>query len=360
MYRFLIISLFISIVFSWNADGKGLTTNSKKLKTPPRIIRTCCAFGSDVGIVGIPFFRYTEVTSIDEIGKHAYLGDRDERNGILYTCKGGFVDLGHLRDQADWTAYMHYMITHHKGEKITIKLGREGGVKRLTLMVPDTISNDDAVRLAGRIAYDLSVWHEIATWYGVSAVPLVPERYSAFSIEDDYSNLLGVNLSMKAIKSDQPYEEAMTGVLAQTLDNLGVVSSEKETLDAMEQVENEWWTRDKKLPSRKILMVRDISTYTGASPRLVPGWCESDDPVAVDLPLETEENQPLTDFYELDFKMNGKFPYRKIFPDKKGRGITEKDFQVLLEKVTEDINHRTEEDNLREMKKKERKEARKG
>lgn len=360
MIRFFIAISILSLAIPSNLTGKGLTSVRKKLKTPPRIIRTCCAFGSDVGVFGIPFFRYTEVTSLDKIGQHAYLGNKEEGNGILYTCKGGFIDLGHLRDQADWTAYLYFLISNNQGEKLTIKLGHEGGVKRLTLMVPDSIKNIDAVNLAGRIAYDLSVWHEIATWFGVSAVPFVPERYSAFSIEDDYSNLLGVNLAMEAIKSNQPFQEGMTDVLAQTLDMLGVVQTEQETLEAMEQVEDDWWSRDAKLPSRKIIRKRDISSYAGASPLLVPGWCETDDPVIAELPLETTNNQPLTDFYELDFRLNGKFPVRKIFPDRKGRGITEEDFNVMLQKVIEDVNRKNEADNHRELKKLERKEGRKG
>lgn len=359
MNRILFI-LFLTLVLPWHSFGKGLTSTRKSLKTPPRVIRACCAFGSDLGFVGVPFFRYTRTTDMDQIGQHVYLGNKNEGNGIVYTCKGGFIDLGHLRDQADWTAFLHYMIIHHKGKKMTFKLGYEGGVKRLTLHVPDTISDGNCVRLAGRIAYDLSVWHEIASWYGASEVPFVPERYSAFSIEDDFSNLLGVNLAMDAIKSDQPFNDAMTSFLENKLLVLGVVDSEKETLDAIEKVEDEWWTRDKKFPSRKILIEHNFSTYSGASPMLVPDWCETNDPVTIDLPLETIEHQPLTDFYELDLKLNGKFPFRKIFPDKKGRGITEEDFKVLLEKVIEDVNRINAADNLKELKKQQRKEDRKG
>ncbi|MDP3432015.1 MAG: DUF4056 domain-containing protein [Bacteroidota bacterium] len=50
------------------------------------------------------------------------------------------------------------------------------------------LTDNDLVNLAGKIAYDLSVWHEIATWFGASTIPFVPERYSSFSVEDVYSN----------------------------------------------------------------------------------------------------------------------------------------------------------------------------
>lgn len=340
--------------------GKGLDAEQNKIKKPPRIIRTCCAFGSDIGIVGVPFLKYTEVTSIELMGDHKYLGDKDERNGIVYTCEGGFIDIGHLRDQADWTAFLYHLITENRGEEVKLKLGLEGGVKRLVLDIPDTISSNDAILLAGRITYDLSVWHEISTWFGVSSVPFVPERYSAFSLEDDYSNLLGVTLGMKAIQSNLPFEKAMTQILANTLDTLHVVSSEEETLAAMEKVHNEWWTREKRLPSRKIIMMREISTYTGSEPLLVPDMGAVYTPHYLKLPLLTSANKPLTSFYKLDFKLNRKFPYHKMFPENKGRKISQDDFNVILNRVTEEVNRKQAAENLREMEKQNMKTKNKG
>lgn len=63
--------------------------------------------------------------------------------------------------------------------------------------IPAGMSGEEVLSLSGRIAYDLSVWHEIATWYGVSSVPLVSEQFSSFSPEDVYSNLLGLCLELK-------------------------------------------------------------------------------------------------------------------------------------------------------------------
>ena len=179
---------------------------------PPRIIRTCCAFGANMGIAGIPFAKKTDITSVGELGPHNYLGKKDENNGNIYTKRGGFLDLGHLRDCADWTAYLYQLINASKENKeLTItRLGNEGGTKTLELLIPDEFDDLDACELAGKIAYDLSLWHEIATWFGASYVPLVPERFSSFSPEDLFSNLLGVHLGMRAIKSDLDYNEAMT------------------------------------------------------------------------------------------------------------------------------------------------------
>jgi hypothetical protein len=223
--------------------------SAKSLLNPPhRIIRPCCAFGSELKLWIIPGIKLTEITCIQNIGPHKYLGSRREGNGIIYTRKGGFLDLGHLRDQADWTAYLYSQIQQsQKNGEVNLLLGREGGPKILRLHVPTDLPKADAVLLSGRIAYDLSVWHEIATWFGCSSIPFVAERYSSFSIEDPYSNLMGATLGMKAINSNLPYEDAMSTLIKETLDNLEVVSTMDETYEAMERVRNIWWTRDKPL-----------------------------------------------------------------------------------------------------------------
>ena len=355
MRLFVFFSMFVLFIEPFTGFGQVNSSNNKKLKMPPRIIRTCCAFGSNVGIIGVPFLKYTETTSIEKLGDHVYMGGKDEGNGIVYTCKGGFIDVGHLREQSDWTAFLYGVITSNKGNSINIKLGREGGVKRLELNIPESLSNSDAILLAGRITYDLSVWHEISTWYGVSSIPFIPERYSAFSIEDDYSNLLGVTLGMKALRSDMPFEKAMTKILRETLDSLQVVENEEETLQAMEDVRNDWWTREKKLPSRKIIMKRDISDYKGASPLLIPNRSKKYLPANLELQNSTANNEPLTNFYSLDFRLNRKFPMRELFPERNGRRISEDDFLIILDNVKEDINQKQEADNYREQRKLSRK-----
>ena len=217
-----------------------------------------------------PVVKITDISSVEKLGKHHYLGAPEEGNGIIYTQKGGFIDIGHLRDIADWTAFLYTKIMDRsENGLLELKLGKEGGLKTLKLNIPPNFSKNDAATLAGRIAYDLSVWHEIATWFGASTVPLLPERYSSFSIEDAYSNLLGAQLGIEAIKSDLPYEEAMTRLLAQKLQDLNAVSSEHETYEAMEMVRDIWWTRDKKLPSRKVLLYRQLKVYPAVSPMLI-------------------------------------------------------------------------------------------
>lgn len=334
------VSFYVLIFCSTVIWAKAPNLSSRELASPPpRVIRTCCVFGSKLHIPVIPFLSYSDITSIDELGPHCYLGNAGEGNGIIYSRRGGFVDMGHLRDQADWTAYLYSRIELARGKgNMKIHIGREGGSKELYIKIPDDINNDDAALLAGRIAYDLSVWHEIATWYGCSVVPFVPERYSSFSIEDPYSNLLGVTLGMQAVRSSLSYEDAMTGLIGKTLKTLDAVVSENETFMAMEAVRDIWWRRNINLPNRKVLIKRQLGVYDCLEPWRVPGWAENDD-TSYDLavPGKTSDGQPLNTFYELNFRLNYKFPVKDIFASKTGRRVTQEDFAQLINHISQDL-----------------------
>ncbi len=337
------ISLLVLIIIICNSYvwSKPPDLSSRLLSSPPhRVIRVCCAFGSDLRLMIVPLWKYTAISSVGKLGPHEYLGNAREGNGIIYTRRGGFIDMGHLRDQADWTAYLYSRILlAKKSGNLTIHLGREGGLKLLNLKIPSDLSQDDEVKLAGRIAYDLSVWHEIASWYGCSVVPFVPERYSSFSIEDPYSNLLGVTIGMEAVKNDLPYEPAMTQLISQLMDKIGAVSTENETYMAMEAVRDIWWTRSKHLPSRKIMIERQLGVYSCLEPWRVPGWSPNNVPsYDLHVPEKTSDGRPLNNFYELDFKVNYKFPLKQILTSKSGRKITQEDFGKFINNIAKDLD----------------------
>ncbi|MBN2263445.1 MAG: DUF4056 domain-containing protein [Prolixibacteraceae bacterium] len=328
-WHFLIICLFlIGVAVSARSE-----TGKKLYKCPPRIIRTCCSFGYNVGVWGIPFYRIGEVAGKVDVGRHKYLGVNTEGNGIIYTQRGGFVDLGHLRDQADWTAFLYQTIIENRGQKTEIKLGYEAGVKKLKLDIPADFSLNEAALLAGNITYYLSLWHEIATWYGASSIPLIAERYSAFSPEDDYSNRLGILLGMKSVESDLPYNEAMTRNITMLLDTLQAVETADETRQAMEAVHNLWWTRQYRYPNKKILLKREIPTFDYITPVLLPEYPVTQKAVGLLMPTQTSNGQPLSDFFDLRIKVNNKIPVKKVFNTKKHRIVSEYDFERLLTQI---------------------------
>lgn len=314
-------------------------SDNQPLPKPHRIIRTCCSFGTDMQMFALPGIKLTETTSIEKIGTHHYLGDPNEGNGIIYSRRGGFIDMGHLRDQADWTAFLYTQLSLNKASgTLSIELGREGGEKSLDVQIAPTFNNRDLISLAGKIAYDLSVWHEIATWFGASTIPFVPERYSSFSIEDAYSNLLGVTIGIQALQSEMPYEQAVTTLITKYLKELEAVSTEAETYMAMEAVRDVWWTRNRKLPSAKVLIERQIQVYPCLNPWIVPGLkAENQTPMELSVPQFASGGKSLSDFYKLQFRLNYKFPFRKIFPERKERYITQNDFGRMLSQVETEV-----------------------
>src|SRR5262249_29158163 len=83
----------------------------------PASLRPCCIFGTELGAqvrsVPVPFYEISNIVDLDSLGTHQYNkgavalppGGRrrvvsDEEPGTLYTCRGGFTDISHGRDNA--------------------------------------------------------------------------------------------------------------------------------------------------------------------------------------------------------------------------------------------------------------------
>lgn len=299
---------------------------------PPRIIRTCCAFGTDLKVSIVPFYKYSMLTGVNELGAHHYLGNKSENNGILYTKRGGFIDFGHVRDIIDWTAYLYNLEKKSQAEgRISLHLGFEAGVKSLVINIPSTEKEEDLLTIAGRMAYDLSIWHEITSWFGASAVPMVSEKFSSFSVEDAYSNLLGSKIAAEAIMSELPFEQAVTEIIKRTLTELEAVPTKQDSYQAMEDVREIWWTRKKHLPSNKVMIQRQLGVYTDLSPMLVPGWeSKTGTPLKIEVPETTRDGIPLSEFYTLIIDKNNKIPVKRIFPDRQNRTVTQIDFKHII------------------------------
>lgn len=339
------MQIFALVILFFSAHAKSPELSKKELTIPPpRIIRTCCGFGVEIGFVAVPFARKTDITSIEIMGAHQYMGHHSEKNGIVYTRRGGFLDLGHLRDCADWTAYLYNLIKASQTDPSLAKidLRNEGGSKSLILKVPDNFTEEQIIALAGKISFDMSVWHEISTWFGARYVPLVPEKFSSFSPEDMYSNLMGVHLGMRAVKSKLPYNEAMTEELSKMLDSLEVVQTESETFDAMLAVNQIWYTNSKRYPSNKITLKRYLQLDSYLIPWIVPGK-ESQKPL---YPLKKPDNS-LSDYFDLVLKLNFRFPIDSVLGEKKDRIITQRDFDAFINFIQKEWTK--EEDSLKQV-----------
>ncbi|MBW3154199.1 DUF4056 domain-containing protein, partial [Salmonella enterica subsp. enterica serovar Javiana] len=187
--------------------------------SPPESLRPCCAFGYDLHVravgVPIPVYQIGNVLSLDTLGSHHYndsalgavkniVGLSEEKNGLIYTHRGGFIDVAHVRDTADNTFYLFSRILPELGRGGRLFYSEELGVRRVQLRaftppsaMPQRYSL--AAWLAGHLAFELAQWHEIAQWYGFQSVPGFSEEISAFSPEDLYSNLLRARLAINVI-----------------------------------------------------------------------------------------------------------------------------------------------------------------
>ncbi|MBM1107030.1 DUF4056 domain-containing protein [Aurantibacter crassamenti] len=308
-------------------------------KIPPRIIRACCAFGYDLKLWGVPFVNIDQVISIDDLGAHHYMSNKSEGIGTIYTNKGGFIDVGHLRDQIDWTRYLYTIILYSRGKgEIVMPLRKEAGRKTLYLNIPEQFDDNDCMLLAGKITYDFSLWHEISTWYGASTVPLMSEKFSSFSVEDVYSNLLGIHVGMKALQSNLPFNQAATEIIASSLDSLAVVKTAQETYDAYDAVKQLWYTDKKRIPRKSITLKRDPDVLTSSRPWLVPNNSNGvGDPVVLEVPLITTKGDLLTNYYQFTIDLNHRIPVKEIFPEYENSRINQDDFGVLLTKISNEL-----------------------
>lgn len=308
-------------------------------KIPPRIIRACCAFGYDLKLWGVPFVNIDQVISVDDLGVHHYLGHKNEGTGIVYTHKGGFIDMGHVRDQIDWTRYLFTTISNSKGKgEVILHLPNEAGRKTLYLNVPALFDNTDCILLAGKITYDLSLWHEISTWFGARTLPLLSEKFSSFSVEDVYSNLLGVHVGMKTLHSKIPFNTAATMHIKAALDSLEVVETIQETYEAYDAVNSKWYTNEKRIPHTLITLKRDADVLTSSRPWIVPGQTGNlGNPIVLDVPLLNGKGELLTDFYKLAINLNYRFPVEEIFPMHQNSLIDQDDFGVLLHIISDEV-----------------------
>ena len=263
---------------------------------PPVHLRPCCAFGIDlkvkVGKFPIPLIKAANVVSSEDLGPHVYDAgfagkgtdneiEAEENNGLIYTCRGGFIDTAHVRDYADWTVYLTHEFYRNLGQVVTVELPPELGPREIVLHPVDISELDEveklilAVTAAEYAAYHLSVWHEIAQWYGYgNFAPLFPEYPSAFSLEDLFSNMVGTKVAAALIysfatSSDQVYARNFDTWLKNTVNFMGAVP-EASTRAYIGAVDKYWWDSSKRIPEKYAVLKRVYDVGLEQRPLRVP------------------------------------------------------------------------------------------
>lgn len=323
----------------------------KDVQKPPR---------PELGAYPSPTLKTTFLAR-EDLGKHGYKSSRSEKSGIIYTCKAGHIDIYHLREAADWTAYLADKTFEHleKNEtEFSFKL-KEGSLCFVKLIEPENwkdlpqndkerIARDISLKIGQYLAYTAGTWHEILTWFGYKSRGFYTEFPSAFSWEDNFSNLLGSYIAVLALQdTEHTFDEAMTLAIDQELQNLDV-QSKRIARYASEKVKGLWYSGNflffVKMKKRHF----DIGLDDGfVTPVIVPGMCECEGAQAQPYPVPTIDS-----LSEYGFSMEVELEPRvwetnKILSivyqddkERKNRIEPDKDFASIMAYIKEDASKR--------------------
>jgi hypothetical protein len=336
-------------------------------------LRPCCVFGGNVRVrVGpfpIPGVRILNVIGVDDMGPHTYdsgllrvggegeepLAFNPEHNGLVYTCRGGFIDTAHVRGYVDWALYLTATVGRYLLAGGSIDLPEEGGARRVLVEpVPKAIldrvgHHRFGVALGQWLAFQLSIWHEIATWHGWHVVPGWPERVSAFSLEDLYSNLLGAKLigavsQLRSGRSEAEYNRCIDAWIPVVLRELGAVPR-RAGLEAIRAVDGLWWDSSRRLPDAALVqrryfdvtgplgpwLVTDVVAPEGLGDRLRERCGTDPEPVQLSNP-DSLWGVSFRRWATLEITVSDELVRQPLFMER-GRRITQDDFPELVAEI---------------------------
>jgi hypothetical protein len=222
------------------------------------------------------------------LGPHSYGFSFREQSGIVYTARGGHIDITHVRKAADWSAYLAYQLRAtlladapyyayrmREPSVYHVRVRYPAGWAALPQDVKARIAADIGVELGRYLSFVGTTWHEMLTWFGFKSTGFYSEYPSAFSWEDSYSNLLGSHLGALAVRDpDNNYDRAMTVALASELRRLRARSPD--VAEQAGEAVRDWWFVSRFVFCDMIKRNLDIGADDGCvTPWVVPGFCDS-------------------------------------------------------------------------------------
>ena len=245
--------------------------------------------------------RAADSLDANGLGKHSYNSSptllSSENNGIAYTCRGGHIDVTHARIGADNVRYLYGKTKNNLMQGRTeftyslnvdhstyfVKITYPANWKTLSPQEKEKIADEVSLELSQYFTYTMVTWHEILTWFGFKTMAVLPEFPSAFSWEDNYSNLFGIRCGAMALQDKKhEYDEAMTIALKKGLEDLGV-RSHTFAWNASENMRGKWWDGQIMVNLKERNM--DIGLVDGyVTPTLVPGACDDAKPLPLPVP----------------------------------------------------------------------------
>lgn len=291
-------------------------------------------FGYNLYLIPIPLFPITQFINPREYGIQSYgQPGKGERNGVLYTCKGGFIDFSHMRVAVDWTVYLTFKIITENGD---FNLPDEGGNLKLHFKNLEKLSIEDIASMAEKIAFERLLWHEVASWHYHPPNYTLSEQQSAFSPEDIYSNSLGAYIGRKVAlhiledKDDRPYAEIASEAIKNEIELLDPVNSKKKSKEAYDIVDGYkqdqllysqrnddiWWNSQIIFADERYVFKRYMNIGPLMDPWLVPSQekigCDSGTVAeTIKLPQVTERGISFYKYYNFRIEPSAKLFYNK-------------------------------------------------
>jgi hypothetical protein len=209
---------------------------------------------------GLPYpglFTAFELADPRRLGNHAYDGEWGEPEvirGIVYTRRGGFIDVAHARKAIDLCKYVQvraeaalrndlpaFQLKSLEPSVFVIRLNYPAFWPTLSAGEKELLSHELSIRMAQRIAMMMVTWHEVLTWFGYQSTPIVSERESSFTYDDTGAHAFGVTVGGRALRSNLEWDRAVTEEMGRMLTELEVVSP-GEAMAAVERVRGAWWS----------------------------------------------------------------------------------------------------------------------
>ncbi len=214
-----------------------------------------------------------------------------EGQGMLYTLRGGTIDMAHVRGTADQTkkAYDRAYDRIVDGRRsFTVSPAWERITNKVRFEYPpdwdqrprgerQAIAHQIALKVAPVVGYNSTLMHEMLTWKGAKFFLIEPEFKSSFSWEDLYCHAVGAWVATDAIKEGGDFNTTFTRLLNQEFVRLGVVSRAR-AKEITESVRGTWYTRSS-------LNMRNMDSYLDddVSPCIIPGFTD-EPPITYPLP----------------------------------------------------------------------------
>ncbi|MES2619452.1 MAG: DUF4056 domain-containing protein [Bacteroidota bacterium] len=328
----------------------------EQLTDPQKINRKSKSqFGYGLSLFRLRLYRFSEFIDPANFGQHSYgKPSTKERNGVIYTCRGGFIDFSHMRASADWSVYLIFKMVHDNAD---FDLPDKDGKLSLHFKNLDDLSLNDIASLGQKIAFERLVWHEISSWYHHPPNFILSEQQSAFSPEDIYSDFLGTqvgkNIALRILNNseDLSYSEIASEEIRKAVTDLlpmGTKDKSKKAYDIVDRHKQRllprakknkdiWWDSHIVFLDQRYVFKRYLDVGPKLSPWLVPKAkkiiCPADSKSQVlSVPQNTKAGVSLNNYYEFQI-----IPDTTLFYDKRNAKEIHPPLQPFVSKDLEKI-----------------------